>query len=129
MEMPDWLSRKLSVARETAVSILNGEETIRDGPANLQWGWEAVGGWLAVSPGWLGFSAHGVRISRRAVGLLIPTSSIREVRPCWTRLLGLLPVLPNSIAIETDEERVYRFVVEDRQRWLKVIRRVAASIK
>ena len=52
------LEHELDVACRRAVGALDGAAVVRDGPANLQRGWEAAGGWLALSADWLAFTPH-----------------------------------------------------------------------
>jgi hypothetical protein len=117
------LEREVAVARECTLRALDGQVVLVEGPANLQRGWEAVGGWLALSPGWLVFTAH--RINWQADPERIPVNTIRRARPCWTRLLGLIPVCPNSFAVEA-AGGVYRFAVRGRRRWVSALRGLLA---
>jgi hypothetical protein len=71
---------------------------------------------LVLSLNTLVFTPHRINFQRDP--LLIPVYHIHRALPCWTRLFGILPVFPNSIAVETADGRVYRFVVSDRHVWL-----------
>ena len=42
---------------------------------------------------------------------------VRSAYPCWTRFLGLIPLAPNSLAVQTKDEREYRFVLFKRHAW------------
>jgi hypothetical protein len=119
------LIHELAVACRRAVGALDGGALILDGPANLQRGWEAAGGWLALSPDWLAFTPH--RVNWRVGRLLVPTSALRRAWTCWTWVFGLVPVFPNSVAVETAGGRVYRFVVVDRQAWVAALRCLIAE--
>jgi hypothetical protein len=110
--------------QDRAIDALGGGVVVLEGPANHRRGWEAAGGWLALSPEWLAFCPH--RINRQVGRLLIPVAAIRGVRPCWTRLFGVLPLWPNSIEVETTSGRSYRFVLRRRWRWLAALRCLGA---
>lgn len=97
-----------------------GGALVLEGPANHQRGWEAAGGWLALSAEWLAFCPH--RCNLQAGRLLIPVASIRGVRPCWGWAYGVLPLFPNSFEVRTDSGRRYRFVVWQRRRWVAALR-------
>ncbi len=107
-----------------SIATLNGEAVIMDSPANLMASWEAVGGWLALSPRMLVFQSHGINIQCQRV--VISTSAICDVWPTWTRLFGILPVFPSGIAVQLKSGRVYRFVVWKRQTWTAAIRCVSS---
>jgi hypothetical protein len=70
----------------------------------------------------LAFVPH--RINRRVGRLLVPTSAIRLAWPCWTWVFGIVPVFPNSVAVESAGGRVYRFVVADRHAWVAALQRI-----
>jgi len=89
--------------------MTGGELIAWEGPANLQRGWETVGGWLVLSLNNLIFIPH--RFNFQKDPLLIPVYHIRRVWRCWTRLFGIFPVCPNSFAIEIAGGQEYRFVV------------------
>ncbi|HBN54099.1 MAG TPA: hypothetical protein DD456_08765 [Stenotrophomonas sp.] len=95
-----------------------GETLLREGAANLQRGMEAVGGRLFLTDRRLLFRSHGFNVQDGDTE--IPLARIRGARPCWARLLGVLPLLPNSLAVATDE-RDYRFVLFGRRQWLAAI--------
>jgi hypothetical protein len=119
------LVHELAAAYRRSVGALDGGALVLDGPANLQRGWEAAGGWLALSPDWFCFTPH--RVNWRVGRLLIPTSAVLRAWPCWTWVFGVLPVWPNSVAVETAGGRVYRFVVADRHTWVAALRRLSAE--
>ncbi len=95
------------------------EEPVREGPANLQRGIEAVGGRLFLTTHRLLFEPHGLNVqTRRAV---IRLRDIDDVHKCWTRLFGLIPLIPNSIAVATRDGKTYRFVLFGREQWVDAI--------
>jgi hypothetical protein len=119
------LAHELADACRRAVGALDGAAVVFDGPANLRRGWEAAGGWLALSADWLAFTPH--RINWRVGRLLVPTSAVRRVWPCWTWVFGMVPAFPNSVAVETAGGRVYRFVVAGRHTWVAALRCLSAE--
>jgi len=53
--------------------------------------------------------------------MLIPLSTITGTRKSWTKLLNLIPVMPNSLAIATNDGKEYNFVLFERQKWSDAI--------
>jgi hypothetical protein len=101
---------------------------LKDGEANRQRGIEAVGGWLALTPESLIFASHHMNLKKGV--LRLPLTEIASVRPSWTRLLTLLPIVPNAIAVQTWPGDLYRFTVTKRHEWstaIEEVRRLAAS--
>ncbi|SON78719.1 conserved hypothetical protein [Xanthomonas phaseoli pv. phaseoli] len=89
---------------------------LRQAPANLQRGMEAVGGRLILTADALLFQPHAFNVQRQS--LSVPLRQIVAVRPCWTRLLGLLPIAPTSLAVRLDDQTQYRFVIGKRTQWM-----------
>jgi len=104
--------------------LMPGESIVREGLANLQRGIETVGGKLYLTTKRLIFEPHAFNIQRSV--LVIPLEEVRELRPCWTRFLNLLPVTPNSLAVMTTDGGEYRFVVWRRYEWKEAIERQVA---
>lgn len=99
--------------------VSHDERPVREDPANLQRGMEAVGGRLVLTNRRLVFSSHALNVQMGST--VIALSAIRALRPCWTRFLGIIPMFPNSLAILTDEAE-YRFVLFRRSAWMQAIR-------
>ncbi len=99
--------------------LLPDETIIKEGLANMQRGIEAVGGKLYLTNQRLVFESHAFNIQTGAT--IIPLSSVTGVRKCWTRLLGLIPMVPNGIAVSAKEGKKYRFVTWGRQEWISTI--------
>jgi hypothetical protein len=100
--------------------LRDDEEVIRDGRANLQRGIETVGGYLYLTTRRLIFEAHAFNVqSGRTV---IPLRDIEDASPCWTKLFGLVPIFPNSLAVFTTKGKTFRFVIGDRDGWRIAIR-------
>jgi hypothetical protein len=96
------------------------EEVIRDAAANLQRGIETVGGWLYLTTERLIFEAHAFNVQAGATA--IPLRDVRKMWKSWTKLLGLLPVFPNSLAVSTAKGKTFRFVLGNRDAWMRAIR-------
>jgi hypothetical protein len=103
---------------QRAREALDGEAVVMEGPANFFRGWEAVGGWLALSPQWLVFVSH--RLNWHQGRLLLPVSRVHGVTCCWARFLGV-PLVPRAIAVKMAEGREYKFVVYSRYQWVSAI--------
>lgn len=96
------------------------EEVIRESRANLQRGIETVGGWLYLTTHRLVFEAHAFNVQDGAT--VIPLGDVEDMWKCWTKLLGFLPVFPNSLAVSTARGRTFRFVVGGRDAWIAAVR-------
>lgn len=96
-----------------------GERLLREGPANLQRGWETVGGKLFLTSERLVFESHAFNVQRGVTE--IPVAEVTDARPVWTRFLGLLPLFPNSLAVTTKAGAEHRFVLFDRMGWAEAI--------
>jgi hypothetical protein len=95
------------------------DKEVRKGPANLQRGWETVGGQLTLTKDRLVFEPHRLNIQR---GLeQIALSDISQVTECWTRFLNLIPIAPNSLQVVSKVGKEYRFVLNNRKAWAAAI--------
>ncbi len=92
---------------------------LRQAPANLQRGIEAVGGRLILTANALLFQPHALNVQTRS--LTVPLSQIVSLQPRWTRLFGLLPVAPTSLAVQVDNGDEHRFVIGKRDQWIDAI--------
>lgn len=92
---------------------------LRQAPANLQRGIEAVGGRLILTADVLLFQPHALNVQTRS--LAVPLSAIVSLQPRWTRLFGLLPVAPTSLAVRLDNGDEHRFVIGKRDQWIAAI--------
>lgn len=96
---------------------LNPTESLKaEARANLQRGPEAVGGHLYLTDLRLIFEPHAVNLQRPAV--IIELSDIASVEPAWTKLLNLIPVLPNALKVSSTTGEEHRFLVSDRRQWV-----------
>jgi hypothetical protein len=119
--LPD-LSQLLDESYSRAMDEIGCSQVLFHGPANRQCGWEAVGGWLALTSSELVFASHRVNIQNGVLHL--PLSSLYWAKPCWTWLFGILPVVANGLLIQERSGHEHRFVVANRQQWADAIRAV-----
>lgn len=89
------------------------EIVVRAGPANLQRRSETVGGRLYLTNLRLIFESYAFNAQTGTT--IIALTAITGVRRCWTKLLDLIPLLPNSIAVGSNDGVEYRFEVFGRQ--------------
>jgi hypothetical protein len=89
--------------------LKHGEQLIKHGSANLQRGIETVGGKLYLSNKRLVFEAH--QFNAQSATTEVDLSTIQSTQPCWSKFLGLFPIFPNSLAIDTTQGAQYRFVL------------------
>jgi hypothetical protein len=105
----------------------DGERLIRQSDANLQRGIETVGGRLFLTSRRLIFETHklNVKTGRTVVAL----RDVEDVWKCWTKLFGLIPVFPNSLAVSTAQGKTYRFVMFGRDKWVRAIREAKQDLE
>lgn len=96
-----------------------GEQVVKEGLANLQKNIETVGGKLYLTNQRLVFEAHAINFQGGTTE--VEMSNVQSARLCWTKLLGLIPLIPNSIAVATKLGKEYRFVLFNRQEWVTAI--------
>lgn len=106
------------------IELAPGERMIKEGAANLQRGIETVGGRLFLTDRRLVFASHAFNVQSGATE--IPLRDIRSTAPCWTKFLGLIPLMPNSLAVRTDQAE-HRFVLFGRGPWADAIGKAMAS--
>ena len=101
------------------ITLQSNEKLVREGRANLQRGMEAVGGKLFLTDRRLFFQAH--ELNAQAGPTQIELSDVSGTQLCWTKFLGLIPLVPNSLAVQTASGTEYRFVLSDREQWAAAI--------
>jgi hypothetical protein len=95
------------------------EKTIHEGRANYQKNIESVGGKLSLFEDRIMFTPHSFNVQKEVISINL--KSVTGLEMGWTKLLGLIPLLPNALVIsELDKE--YRFTVFDRSVWLEKIK-------
>lgn len=109
------------------ITLNSDEKILRRGAANLQRGAETVGGELLLTDQRLYFRSHALNLQTGTTE--IPLSHIRHMRPCWTRFLGLIPLLPNSLAVGLSDGTEHRFVLVGRKEWAAAIDAAVAACR
>lgn len=99
--------------------LTDGESLVRNGRANMQRGAETVGGTLYLTTERLVFVGHAFNV--RSGPSEVPLALIAEVGTAWTKLLGVIPLMPNSIAVTLRDGTVQSFVVTGRATWIDAI--------
>lgn len=102
-------------------------DVLRQAPANLQCGMEAVGGRLILTADALLFQPQAFDVRTRS--LSIPLRQIVAMQPCWTRLLGLVPIAPTALAVHVSDGNAYRFVIGKREQWMATIASVREALR
>jgi hypothetical protein len=101
------------------IDLHSNEKLIREGAANLQRGAETVGGKLFLTDKRLFFQSHSLNVQTGPTEISL--SQVRGTRLCWTKFLNLIPVFPNSLAVDTNAGVEYRFVLFGRTEWASAI--------
>lgn len=96
-----------------------GESLVRSGSGNMQRGAETAGGKLYLTTERLVFIAHSFNL--RSGPSEVPLALIAEVSTAWTKLFGVLPLVPNSISVTLRDGTVHSFVVTGRTAWVSAI--------
>jgi len=92
-----------------------GEQPLKEGRANLMRGAEAVGGKLYLTDRRLIFESHAFNVQRGAEQVAL--SNVVEVAKAWTRVFGVVPLVPNSLAVTDGGGVVRRLVLSGRSGW------------
>jgi hypothetical protein len=95
--------------------LKQNEQIIKQGPANLQKGMETVGGKLYLTNQRLFFEAHKLNVQGGTTEIELP--DILSSKRCWTKFLGFILLMPNSLSVYTKSDREYRFVIFNREAW------------
>ena len=101
------------------------EALIKKSAANLQKGIETVGGYLYLTNQRLIFEAHAINFQGGTT--IIHLSNIVSIEKIWTKFLNLVPIMPNSLAVNaklyTGSQHVeaFKFVLFGRSAWEIII--------
>ncbi|MDO9356577.1 MAG: hypothetical protein Q7T55_22960 [Solirubrobacteraceae bacterium] len=95
---------------------------LKTGRANLLRGRESVGGKLELDGKQLRFVPHDLNVQRDQVALYI--TDIKQLRPAWTKFLGIVPLAPNGLDVEMRNREVWHFTVGGRKDWIREIEAV-----
>jgi hypothetical protein len=96
-------------------ALQTNEKIVRKGAANLQRGVETVGGKLFLTDQRLVFESHAFNVHSGTTE--IPLTNIARIVPCWTKFLNLIPIMPNSLAVQTTDDQEFRLVLFGRSKW------------
>ena len=96
------------------------EELIKKGGGNLQKGVETVGGHLYLTNQRLIFEAHAINV--QGGNTIIDLLDIESTEKCWTKFLNVIPIMPNSLAVNTKTGDEYLFVLFGRGAWQEKIK-------
>ncbi|MBU6154309.1 MAG: hypothetical protein KGP28_08420 [Bdellovibrionales bacterium] len=99
--------------------LRNNEQIVKKGVANLQKGFETVGGSLILTNQRLVFEPHKINVQRGPIEIEI--HSIQAVAKVWTKFLNLIPLIPNSLEVHTRAGQKFRFVLFGRDSWKREI--------
>ncbi len=100
-------------------SFSSDEIVVRDGVANLQKNIEPVKGRLFLTATKLVFESHGLNVQGGTT--IINLSDVAVVDTGWSKLLGLIPAVPNALKVTTKNGKVYRFTCYFPGRWKKAV--------
>lgn len=100
-------------------NLAPGELVLHQGRANMQRGPETAGGTLVLTEQRLLFIPHVLNVQAQVSE--VPLDRVAAVRKAWTKVLGVIPVAPNSMEITTAEGHSHSFVVSGRARWIAAI--------
>lgn len=98
---------------------------LREGRANHQRGLDTVGGQLTLTDRFLVFTPQSLNLHTEVA--VFPLSAVRGVRTAWTKLLGVIPLFPNSMAVTFADGSEQSFVVPGRSQWIADVQRAAAA--
>lgn len=102
-----------------AENLHPGETVLKEGRANMQRGLETVGGKLTLTTQRLLFEAHALNLQRGATEVWL--QQVVGQKGGWTKFLGAIPMVPNSIVLTLADGQELSFVVTGRAAWLVAI--------
>ena len=105
--------------------LLPGEHLEKEGAANCQRGPESVGGRLFCTNLRLIFEAHAININTGTP--VVELSQIQSACPVWTKLLGVIPLAPNSFEVQLRDGTSHSFVVTGRTAWIATLERLRTA--
>lgn len=97
--------------------VVNGP--LKRSAANLQRGFEAVGGKLILTADALRFESHVLNIQRGSTE--IDLRSIVSIKPAKAKFFGILPISDNAFVVTLSDATEHRFIVRGREGWMKAI--------
>jgi len=103
----------------TAFSFSSSENIVRQGAVSLQEDIEHVTGKLYLTETKLVFEPHGLNFQGRTT--TINLENITTAEKGWSKLLGIVPAVPNALKITMKDGKVYRFTCWWPSRWKNAI--------
>ena len=123
-----FLSACLLIFQIAAFSSPFGERIVRQGAADLQENLEHVSGELYLTETTLVFESSGLNFQGGATTIYL--GNIATVEKGWSKLLGIIPAVPNALKITTRDGKVYRFTCWWPSRWKKAVeQQIALPVK
>ena len=98
---------------------------LRESRANHQRGLESVGGHLTLTADALVFMPHTLNLQTEVAHF--PLTAVSEVRKAWTKVFGVFPLVPNSMAVRFADGSEQSFVVPRRAEWIADLQRAARA--
>ena len=109
----------LFIFQSIAFSFSTNEIIIKQGAANLQKDIEHVTGELFLTETKLVFESHGLNIQGGTT--TINLENIANVEKGWSKLLGLIPAVPNALKVTMKDGQIYRFTCFWPSRWKNAV--------
>ncbi|MDY6055783.1 hypothetical protein [Micrococcus sp.] len=103
------------------------QAALKKGRANMQRGLETAGGHLELFADRLVFTPHSFNVQSDAVE--VPLREVQGTRPVWTKFLNLIPLGPNSLAVDLADGSVRSFVLPRRLEWKSAIDDAVAALR
>jgi hypothetical protein len=97
----------------------SNEVIVKHGAANLQKNLEHVGGELYLTKTKLVFEAHGINLQGGTT--VVDVNDITAADTGWSKLLGLIPAVPNALKITTRSGKLFRFTCYFPGRWKEAV--------
>ncbi len=101
------------------IELNPNEFEIKQGGASLQENIETVGGKLRLTNQRLIFKSHKINIQTGITEIQL--TDIESVKKCWTKFLGFIPLMPNSLAINTVDGKAFSFVLFGQSSWISAV--------
>jgi len=110
------LTRRASGWDDLRLDLLSEEQIIKEGPALLMRGLEAVGGTLWLTNSRLAFRPHALNFQRGKLD--IDVGDWVDLSRTWTTLLGV-PIRPNAITLRVRGGKRFKLAVYLREAWFE----------
>jgi len=105
--------------------LFKEENLIKSGSANLQKGIETVGGKIYLTNKRLVFESHNFNVQSGKTEIKL--IDINSLEFSWTKLFGLIPLIPNSLSVLTKDNKNLNFALSNRTMWKEEIEKAKNS--